>query len=319
MKNVKGYRHKILNKRVISVIILIAISSSGIGLAFAANTGGITDAVKEFIGYVSKSKSEQEGMQKTEQESAYKAEREARIEEAIAQVALPKNFEAQIAQRGNSEQILRNAKVIIAERKLNDKQREKLEGYVLANLDTVFVYSMYDYLYENFFTEYDIETSISRYNSGESMQSILQTYEDVDDGYVPRGYPDGMIEYLVEKRGVQVEELAVLEILAHRGLVDFDSTIDRLSKRERMKKVFDDLKVLNKNCEITSVSLTTEEISTAARELNISEEEAAKKVVAAKKAHVPSRDVISHLLSGKTNVKFISDYYSDKFERRAER
>ena len=323
MKNIKDFINRFANKRMIAVILVSVFAFCCAGIAFATNLGGITDKVEEFIETVILGEDDSNifGKSESKDDVKIKGEKEITLEDAIASTVLSEAFELLLEEHNDFDKITRNVKLIIAERGLDEGQSEVLEGYILSNskVDVSIICSLYDYFYENFFTEADMEEAILRYNRGESVQSILQSYDKKDDGYIPYNYPDGMIEYLIEKKNMQIDELVTLEILSHRGLVKFDDIVERISNGEKMLNICEEFKVLNKNCEISSVMITTDEVAEISLALGISEDDATKKIVSAKKSGVKDEDVLKHVKSNTSDAKAAADHYAEKFDGRVKK
>ena len=324
------------------IIALIALCISGtISFAFASNIGEIAEEVAEKVAEVFSVSNEDETKEKAienEKRKAEKAEQgviqrsgipravneadikkqmDAEIEEAIGRVELPASFEADISNRSDSARILKNVKTIIADKSLNANQQERFEVYITANADVTAVCSLYDYLFDNFFTEADMNSAIERYNDGEGLDRILDTYANTDNGYIAHNYPEGMLEYLLYKKGVSIDELYVAEIISQRGLLELDTIIERLSDNEIMTDICAQLSILNVACRRIAVTISSSEVQECIDQLGISEDEAIKKIVEAKKAKVPDKDIINYIRAdSKLKGETLEEFYLEKFEGR---
>ncbi|MCL1900297.1 MAG: hypothetical protein FWG11_07300, partial [Promicromonosporaceae bacterium] len=199
-------------------------------------------------------------MPKALSEEEIKKQQEAEIEEAINSVALPEAFEAEIAKRDGSERILKNAKTMIAAKTLDENQQETLEAYITANEDATAVFALYDYLFDNYFTQKDMEEAIERHSGGENLSDILEDYANADESYKAHNYPEGMLEYLLDKKGATIEQLYAAEIISHRGLMELDTIIGRITEGESMAEICAKLGIINTGCKKASVTVSSAEI-----------------------------------------------------------
>jgi hypothetical protein len=344
MKNFTNRTKTIHKKRKIghrtTVITLIALLMLGtIGVVFAANfgegAGGIVEKAAEMF-TVSDGDENKEKTIEEEKRKAGKAEKEviqrggipealsgadikkqveAEIEEAVNSVVLSEGFETNISERSDSARISHNVKTVIADKSLNESQQERFEAYITANTDITVVCALFDFMFDNFFTEADMDQAIGRFNGGEELNRILDNYANADEGYIAHSYPEGMLEYLLDKKGVSIEELYVAETISHRGLTELNTVIGRLSNNETMADICAELGILNINCRMVAVTVSSSEVTECIEQLGISEDEAIKKITEAKKAKVPDKDIINYIeKGGKPKGETLNEYYLEKFD-----
>ena len=138
---------------------------------------------------------------------------------------------------------------------LNSEQQIKLEALISANADATAVCSLYDFMFDNYFTEDDMDKAIKRYNGGEDLARILDTYASVDESYVAHNYPEGLLEYLIDEKGASIDGLYAAEIISHRGLIELSSVLERLSNNDAMEDICEELGVINTGCIKFSVTI----------------------------------------------------------------
>ena len=337
MKNLKKSNKPLTGRRTLTAVLVAVLLLGGTGAAFAASLSNTFDKVEEIIEpeKVTDKEIDMNGCEeailqdldnkvfsspanpKVISDAELKAQEKMRIDELINSVVLEDDFELSINNRSNAKDIFHNTKLIIAERELDENQRKKLESYILDDTQSYSMYYLYDFLFENFFTEDDFDNAIELYNSGEGISSLLQKFCEADDDIVPHDYPEGLIEYLVIEKGVGIEELSVAEIISSRGLTEINNLIDRLSAGERMSNICMELGVLNSKCKLTSISISSEETRNVSSELNLSEADAKKAIVRAKKAKVPDNSIVQYLKTEKSTVnsygQSLTSFYSQKF------
>ena len=227
------------------------------------------------------------------------------------------DFDLKFSGRKDKAIIIGNVKKLVAENDLDENQFDILDGFIRNEDNSETLFCMYSFLFENFFTEYDLNDALARYGKGEGIDSITQDYFEKDDGFVAHSYPEGQIEFLVFEKGVGINELAVAEILDYRGVSDIESLLDDVIKGQSLSEAFVELGVLNYNCKLQSISVSSDTVGKMSSELCLSESDTIKAIARAKRAKIADSEIASFLRSSKASKNSaghaIAIYYMDKF------
>ena len=330
--------------RILSVILTAFFILTGIGLAFATNIGEtITGLVEKMTNQGEQAEEQNDPFQEKlrRYEETVTQENESEIAKAKPKGSLsasgsaeaPVLAEAVQSQELESADILseqvkqkiqsKNMKAdklkkglnkIFSKKQFSERQKEKFNSYLTANDDTVTVSILYDYLYEHFFTYSDLDSAIARNNSGEALDTILTGFCDIEESFVPRAYQDGQLDYLIREKGIPHNQLAVIEILSHRGLLEFEPALERLCNGENFTDICEELQLLNTTAKMGAVNVSRNEINQCMTELQVTEEEAIRKISNAKKAKVKDSEVMNFLKSNGSKGERIRKYYTDILE-----
>lgn len=306
-----------MTNRNIAVILLISFAITGLGIGLASNL----DALSEFIAEITTEDKKHEKQRDEEPDNntispgMVNDQVEINVLSEEEEYKVSEKTKKKMKERKNGEKALKTLNKVAAGKKLNKKQQEKLETYMIDVSDDVIIGTLYDYLFENFFTSEDLNSALKRYEEGEKLETILQNFYDIEQSFVPRNYENGEIEKYMSDLNIGANELAVAEILDFRNVYKFNKIIDRLYNGDSMQDICEELGVLNTSCQMNTVNISNDEIDECVKQLNLSQEQAIQKLIGAKKAKIKDKDIINSLKKGVSEGKKIKEHYKEKFDK----
>ena len=294
-------------KKTIAITLIVILTIGGLATALADNIGeiitNITDTVTEFV----------TGVPTTERK--YYSELDEYLEQIDESEFLTEDVIKKVETEAKPEKMLKGLKMVAHDKNLTEKQIEKFNRYILDNDDIVAVTALYDVMFEGFFTYDNLDSAIQRFDNGESLDNIIDEFYNLGDDYLPHQYPDGQLEYLIETVGIGINELAISEVLASRGLIEVETVINRLSEHENFSDICDEFGIINTEQLMNSVNIHENEVEECMQAMGVSEKEAMQKISKAKKAGVSDTEVIKHIKGRKSNGSVKRQQQSDIFNR----
>ena len=303
----------LLRKKIISILIILIFLASVMYTVSYALFGEVIDG---FLGISSEESqrfkevpelSNAEVAKKRAEE--YEKELKLKAENVVINEATSNKLKSQ---KGGSK-LYTNYKRMIAEKDLNENQQNRLDQYVLENIDIVDMLSLYEYLYDSFFTYEDMDVAIERCNSGEALENVLETYMNIEASFEPIKLETKEWNRLIEDCQLQVEAVALGEVISQRGFATFDEIIADIINYDNWEIISDKYGIMNVSGKMDVITITDEELDKCAKELRISTAEAKIKVVEAKKHKVKSEDLVKYIKSNKRASIALKEYYTSKY------
>jgi len=309
MKKIKG------KKNIIAIIIIVAVLSTSFIAAFGE---GLGDAISDAFGAVfGENRALEEINRPLENlamdEDQLEEEMTQKIEEMAKDMEIPNDVSENLKSKKQPDKLEKGYKRIQVEKNLDEDQQETLDNYIIENEDTTTVYALYDFMHENFFTYADLDEALVQYNSGKSIGDILEEYSKKNSGYVPRSFADGTLDTLTKAHNISIDQIDIADVLAYRGIFDFDEIIDRLKGGGSWGNICADFGIIDTSGVMNVLNISDTEINECAQILNISEEEARDKVIEAKVAKVKTKDIPQYVRSDKKRGKALEEHYEEKY------
>ena len=306
------------NKNIVAVILVAILALGSMGLVFGE---GLVETINNVIDSIvqgspegQKDKIKEKNIDKTEKVDikTLEKEKQEKLEKDAQEVVLPQEISNTLSQK-DAKKLEKGFRRLCADKKLKERQMEILAEGVMRNVEPLPAYALYDYMYENFFTVEDYNNALERIQNGEALETVLGEYAEIENSFVPRDISPEQIEYLLEKVKLNADDIAIADILSFRGVADFDAVCQRRAQNESWTDICADLGVLNDSGALGSISISGEEVKKCQEDLGLSQEEAKKKVIMAKKAEVKSEDIEKHIREGNPSGKALKAHFTEKY------
>ena len=204
---------------------------------------------------------------------------------------------------------------MLAEKDIPDKQREMFELRLVNSSDPQTALVLFDYLHDNYFTFDDLDKAIEGYESGESVETILQRYVDIEMQRQAKDYAEGAIDDLIKNRGLSLEDLRIAEIIEAHSAVELNMIVEKLSVGESWEDIAAEFNLLNGTGIVKSVMLSEDDIIACSEALGISEEQSAKRLSIIQKTGMGESAAEEYVTSNVTVTRVIKESVESKLTR----
>ena len=303
-------------KMIVGMVIIVAVSITTVWAMEST-----ISADRQEVEYMQQEKKKEERVHDKANASGFKKgfvadaqffEVEPTPETLISMNAVSQNVLNKIEKRQDSD-LIAGLRKITVDKKLDVQQQEILVGYVNQPVDTQVVYSLYEFLYENCFTIYDLDEALRRYQAGEAIESIFEDYFQKENSFIPYDYQEGELDFYRNTLHLTDDQIRLIEILEFRNVISRAQIVEHLQNGEDFTALCESIGLLNKQYEMEHISLSGAEVKACEALLGVSQDEAVKRIVQAKKAKVDTADVSGYLQSGKTYGEQLKQYYTERF------
>jgi len=240
--------------------------------------------------------------------------REAEIKAEADKIEVDADLETKLSGTGNNR-LESGYRRMLVEKQIPEKQRARLEKYILSCGDPEAALVLFSYLHDNFFTFGDLEDAAVRYANGEKLEDILQGYIDIEIKRQAKDYAVGEIDDFVKNKGLSIDDLRIAEMLESRGTAEFSAVTDMLSDGLSWEDIAGELDILNGTGVVQSCILNEADIIECAEALDISSDEAVKRLAVLCKAGVESDEAVEYVKSSTPVSRAVKDDAENKLSR----
>ncbi len=319
-----GIKKRGIGRRSVAILVVSGMLICGGAASYAAFGEQMGDAAGNMVENVGsgikkilggdEQKNTKPGVSSAAEIKKNKEQQKQELNEKAKDIAVPDAVKAKLD--GKPKRKLSGAyQRLVAEKQIPPTQKQRLEEYLVNYDDPYIVLSLYDYLYDKFFTYADLDAALARYAEGEALDVILQGYVDTDDSFVARDYEHEELERLVTTPTLAIADIEIAEILSFRGTADFHEVIEAKMAGTSWEALSDRYGVINGTGTRKSVTITSSEVNECMRALGIDEKAAAKKIVNVRLAEVETDDAVQFLQSGKSMGKVFLEHAQQKLEQ----
>ncbi|WNS43266.1 hypothetical protein [Paenibacillus sp. MMS20-IR301] len=196
---------------------------------------------------------------------------------------------------------------------VQDVYREKLKQLAASGYSRGDICTAYDFLYQNFGSEADLEAMLASKSSGKTWEQIFTAFTAEQPKFEPRAFDSDELENLMKAQSLTSDDIMIGDHLSFVTGKPFKDLIGERIETGDWGAIFAREKVLYSGKSLPRVQITQEELHQYTQQGTFSEQQVVKAFVLAQKVGEAPEVVVAKLKEGTSEAAIMADSYLKKY------
>ncbi|MFE5319171.1 hypothetical protein ACFQ88_10725 [Paenibacillus sp. NPDC056579] len=213
------------------------------------------------------------------------------------------------------EQNVANYKKLLSVLDVHPKFRSEMERLIAANHRLSDILVAYEYLYHSFGMAKDVESFVLQKESGQSWESIFETYKKAHASFVPQAFDSDELEQLMRTSGITADDIMLADRIAFESGKPFKELVNmRLQNQgQSWKEINAQLNLVYSASVLPRVKVTSDEVQKYTQTGKLTQDQVAEAFVLAYKLGQQPQGIIDQYSNGLREETIFAETLSNKY------
>lgn len=196
---------------------------------------------------------------------------------------------------------------------VQDVYRQKIEQLIEGGYTREDVCTAYDFLYQNFGSEADLEALLAAKSKGKTWEQIFTAYTAEQPKFEPRAFDSDELENLMKAQNFTADDIMIGDRLSFVTGKAFKDLISERIETGEWSAIFAREKILYSGKPLPRVQITADQLQQYVQQGTFSEQQVVKAFVLAQKVGEAPGVVVARLKQGASEAEIMADSYLKKY------
>ena len=196
---------------------------------------------------------------------------------------------------------------------VQDVYRQEIEQLIAGGYTREDVCTAYDFLYQNFGSEADLEALLVSKAAGKTWGQIFTAFTAAQPKFEPRAFDSGELENLMRAQNFTADDIMIGDRLSFVTGKAFNDLISERIETGEWSAIFAREKVLYSGKPLPRVEITTDQLQQYVQQGTFNDQQVVKAFVLAQKIGEAPGVVVARLKQGTSEATIMADSYVKKY------
>lgn len=172
----------------------------------------------------------------------------------------------------------------------------------------------YDFLYQNYGAESDLEPIVSKRTSGQAWEQIFTDYDGTHKAFQPRSFDPDQLEKLTSASDISSDDIMIADRVSFQTGEPFDQIIKKRISSGEWGGVFVEYKILHNGGQLPRVQITADQLRKYVQPGTFSEAQVTQAFVIARKTDQQPEQVIDLMQKGASEEAILAQGLEQKYK-----
>jgi hypothetical protein len=235
----------------------------------------------------------------------------------ISKVELGSDLEKaiQASDKDNKDKNIYRMKELIVFLGIPKEYQDKIKGYISKGYNVIDVFSVYEFLYQEYGTFKDMNTLLDMKRSGKSLEDVFAYFESKNKEFVPKNIDSKYLEKLLYVDKLKPDDIMLADRLSQKGIASFDTLIQGKTTGEQWKDICMENGIINISSQSPHYSVDNAKIKEAMDKYNLNQQTVLNAFVISYKFNVSRQEVIKEIKAGSSEVEIYAAAVKLKYNK----